>query len=150
MTSSVLGEFCILFSSTMWFRVRRRVVRRRRRTINPTQYLAHRERARELVTERLQHWNTIYGCTYHRVAIRNQVTRWGSCSSRGNLNFNYRILFLPQHLIDYIVVHELCHLIELNHSPAFWAQVARTVPDYASCVLELRTYTPRTLGKKEM
>lgn len=105
--------------------------RRRRRSSSVTQhYLTHKEAARALVHTKLQQYNQYYGFTYKRVAIRNQRRCWGSCSSLGNLNFSYKILFLPSELQDYIIVHELCHLGELNHSKQFWALVAETLPDY--------------------
>ncbi|NBS67881.1 M48 family peptidase [bacterium] len=73
-------------------------------------------------------------------AVPTGRTRWGSCSKRGNLNFNYRILFLPPHLADYLIVHELCHLKEFNHSPRFWALVAQGCPNYHACKKELRAW----------
>ncbi len=118
----------------MFFSVLRRRVRRKRRRRAPARSSAHyttyREHARALVTDRLSYWNQFFNLTYGRVAIRNQSTRWGSCSTKRNLNFNYRIAFLPVELADYIIVHELCHLIEFNHGPQFWAHVARAIPDY--------------------
>ena len=115
-----------------WF-LRRKIVRRtRRRTKADTRHYAeHKEKARELVHARLLHWNQFYNLSYKRVAIRDQRSRWGSCSTKQNLNFNYRILFLPEALVDYIVVHELCHLAEFNHSPVFWSHVEKTLPDYS-------------------
>jgi len=98
-----------------------------------------RERARALVLERLAHFNEHYRCTYHRVFIRNQRSRWGSCSSKGNLNFNYRIIFLPPEAQDYLVVHELVHLKEFNHSKKFWDLVAQTIPEYRKIASALRT-----------
>lgn len=103
-------------------------------------YLQYRERARELIARRLTHFNRYYGLTYGRIAIKNQKTQWGSCSSRGNLNFNYRIYFLPAHLADYVIVHELCHLRHFNHSTAFWNFVGESIKDYKEREAELRRY----------
>lgn len=93
-------------------------------------YLQHKEAARTLVLAKIEYFNTFYKFPINRVSIRDQRSRWGSCSKRGGLNFNYRLLFLEEKLVDYVVVHELCHLGELNHSPAFWALVSRLIPDY--------------------
>jgi len=102
-------------------------------------YQAKKEAARALATEITEQYNKIYGFHYKRIAIRNQKTRWGSCSSKSNLNFNFRIIFLPRHLAEYVVVHELCHLKEMNHSSRFWAQVAKTIPNHKDLRKELRT-----------
>lgn len=93
-------------------------------------YLQNKEAARALIQARLEHYNQHYQLTYHRVAIRDQRRRWGSCSSKGNLNFSYKLLFLPACLRDYVILHELCHLRELNHSAAFWNTMAEVMPDY--------------------
>lgn len=114
------------------------MARKPRMTAARRHYLAHKEAARELVHAKLQHWNQYYGYVYGRVSIKMVKTRWGSCSSNRNLNFNYKIMFLPEHLQDYIIVHELCHLEQMNHSPAFWALVAKTIPDYKKCVAQLK------------
>jgi len=83
-----------------------------------------------LISQRIQYYNQSYQCKINRVVIRNQRRRWGSCSALGNLQFNYRVIRLPLVLVDYIVVHELCHLRELNHSVRFWQLVGETVPDF--------------------
>jgi predicted metal-dependent hydrolase len=70
------------------------------------------------------------GVRYDRIAIKGQSTRWGSCSSKRNLNFNWRLMMAPPGAVDYVIIHELCHLKELNHSPRFWALVAQHCPDY--------------------
>ena len=117
------------------FRRKRRRVRRQ-----PTKhYLAHKEMARVFIHERLFSLNAHYDFAYKRVFIKNQKSCWGSCSEHGNLNFNYKLAFLPSHVADYVIVHELCHLAELNHSPRFWSLVAQTCPEYKKCRKELRT-----------
>lgn len=68
--------------------------------------------------------------TYGRITIRNQTGRWGSCSSTGNLNFNCLLMLAPTEVLDYVIVHELCHRKQMNHSPAFWQEVAKVLPDY--------------------
>ena len=89
-----------------------------------------RERTRILVTERARHFAPLVGVTYNQIAIRSQRTRWGSCSSKGNLNFNCLLALVPPEVLDYVVVHELCHRKELNHSDRFWTEVEKVLPDY--------------------
>lgn len=105
---------------------------------NREEYLRLKEYARDFVTRRLEKYSEIYGFEYKSVAIRDQKTRWGSCSSKGNLNFNYKIMLLPQRHADYIIVHELCHLKEFNHSERFWKLVAKTIPEYEKIVKQLK------------
>jgi len=100
-------------------------------------YLKHKEDARTLVHARVEHFNTIYKHSFKNISIRNQKTRWGSCSRKGNLNFNFRLLFLPENLRDYVIVHELCHLKELNHSPRFWGLVSHQFPNFKDMRKEL-------------
>lgn len=102
-------------------------------------YKKHRKLALELVENKVGVFVGSYNVQIGRVCIRNQKSRWGSCSSKGNLNFNYKLLFIPDHLVDYIIVHEICHLLEMNHSPSFWALVEQVVPDYKACRKELRS-----------
>ena len=104
-------------------------------------FLIHRQTAMELVRKRLEYFNNIYNFNFEKIKIRSQRTCWGSCSRRKNLNFNYRLAFLPEHVVDYVVVHELCHLGEFNHSSKFWDLVARTIPDYLNIRKELRRHS---------
>lgn len=112
--------------------------RRRRATTVTKHYLEHKEAARSLTLARLVHFNAHYQLQWNRVAIRNQRRCWGSCSSLGNLNFNYKILLLPPHLADYIIVHELCHLKHLHHGKDFWNLVAEQIPDYKERIREIK------------
>ena len=82
------------------------------------------------IPQRVRKYAAIIGVNVGRITIRNQKTRWGSCSSKGNLNFNCLLMLCPEEVRDYVVVHELCHRKELNHSPRFWNEVARVMPDY--------------------
>lgn len=103
-------------------------------------FIKHKEIARDFVKNRVEYFNSYYGFSLGRISIRDQVSRWGSCSSRNNLNFNYKIVLLPQHLADYIIVHELCHLKEMNHGKKFWDLVSEQIPDFRECILELSRY----------
>lgn len=105
---------------------------------NRLSYLKHKEAARMLVRARLEHFNRHYGFAWGRIAIKNHKSRWGSCSRKGNLNFSYRIVYLPPEVADYVIVHELCHLGQFNHSPAFWALVAKACPDHRALRARLR------------
>jgi hypothetical protein len=104
-------------------------------------YQARKGEALAIVTERLAYFNQTYGFVWTRITIKNQKTRWGSCSRRGHLNFNYCLAALAPELRDYIIVHELCHLREFNHSPRFWNLVARVLPDYKERRRRLRGRT---------
>ncbi|MBI5209059.1 MAG: M48 family metallopeptidase [Elusimicrobia bacterium] len=88
------------------------------------------DRFREVLGRRLAFWSDKIGVRYRRVFIRNQRTRWGSCSRQGNLNFNCRLLGAPPEVLDYVIIHELMHLVEMNHSKRFWSRVADWCPDY--------------------
>ena len=131
-----------------WFtivRKKRRVVRRRRVAGRATakskvEFKTLAPAARTLVHERLAHFNRRYGFIYGKVFIRNTRTRWGTCSTLGNLGFNYRIAKLPPELQDYIVVHELCHLAHMDHSADFWARVAEALPNWKQLRKELHKH----------
>lgn len=90
----------------------------------------YRKEARSYLEEITSFWAQCMNVSYKKIAIRDQSTRWGSCSSKGNLNFNWKLVLLPQTLADYVVVHELSHRIHMNHSRAFWNTVADVLPDY--------------------
>lgn len=99
-----------------------------------TGFIKYKKAAESLATERIKKFNAIYKVKFNKINIKNQKTKWGSCSKKGNLNFNYKIALLPPEFADYIIVHEMCHLKEFNHSQKFWNLVAQALPDY----LELR------------
>ena len=86
--------------------------------------------ARKIIPQRVAFYGPKVGVTYGRITIRSQRSRWGSCSGKGNLNFNCLLMLAPMEVLDYVVVHELCHRKEMNHSAGFWAEVARILPDY--------------------
>lgn len=129
----------------MLFRTRKRRVERRRQPLRSplvkAHYELHKEFARSTIHERVEYWNQHYSFAYNRIAIKNQRRCWGSCSAKQNLNFNYKLIFLPEALMDYVIVHELCHLAHLDHSPAFWARVAETLPEYREYRRHLRKMT---------
>jgi hypothetical protein len=114
-------------------RIRKSPLRRGRK-----RYIQYKEVARALVHAKLAYYNQFYNFKLNKVFIKNHRSRWGSCSSKGNLNFNYNIVFLPPETADYLVVHELCHLSAFNHSPKFWALIEHTVPNYKVLRKELR------------
>jgi predicted metal-dependent hydrolase len=101
-------------------------------------YLKNKEKARSLVTARIEHFNKLYNFKFKRISIRDQRSRWGSCSRQGGLNFNYRLIYLEPELIDYLVVHELCHLKEMNHGANFWQLVEKAIPNYKDLRYKLR------------
>jgi predicted metal-dependent hydrolase len=105
---------------------------------NHKHYLKHKEQARMAFHARLAHFNMHYGHKLRRVFIKNSKSRWGSCSSAGNLNFSYKLLFLPPEVLDYVVVHELCHLKQFNHGPKFWALVEEALPNHKALRRTLR------------
>lgn len=96
------------------------------------------EKAREVIARRTAHFAEVMGVGYGRITIREQKTRWGSCSSAGNLNFNWKLILLPPEVLDYVVVHELAHRREMNHSENFWKIVEQVLPDYKECRKMLR------------
>lgn len=100
-------------------------------------YLKNKNLALKFAEDRVAEFNKLYKFKFNKITVKNQKTRWGSCSRKGNLNYNYRLLLLPKHIADYIIVHELCHLKEFNHGNKFWSLVAKAVPDYLEIKKEL-------------
>ena len=90
----------------------------------------YRREARGLITESVEREAARLQLTFGAIAIRDQQTRWGSCSRRGTLSFNWRLAIVPRDVREYVVIHELCHLRELNHSKAFWQLIATALPDW--------------------
>jgi len=97
-------------------------------------------RASEDISRRVARLAPKVGVDFGRITIRSQRTRWGSCSAKGNLNFNCLLMLCPEEIRDYVVVHELCHRKELNHSPKFWAEVEKACPDYVRHRVWLREH----------
>ena len=113
-------------------------------TTSHSTYLKNKEEARKLVLEKLDFWKKFYKdnfniiFTWKKVSIKNTTTRWGSCSAKKNLNFSYRIISLSPSAQDYLIVHELCHLIQMNHSKNFWSLVEKGISEWKSCRKDLK------------
>ena len=101
-------------------------------------YLRYKEQTRVLVTNAIEKYNKFYQFEYNQIRIKNTKSRWGSCSEGKNLNFSYRLIYMPSYMAEYIVVHELCHLQEMNHSKNFWKLVEQTVLDYKKIEKQLK------------
>ena len=113
--------------------------KKQRLIIGSDGYDLYKNKALEMVTERLSDLNhKHYRFKFNNVTIKSQKTRWGSCSKKRNLNFNYKILFLDPKIRDYIMIHELCHLKEFNHSKRYWNLVSKALPNYQKIVNELK------------
>lgn len=105
------------------------------------------QQAKEELPKTVAHFAPLVGVDYGTITIRAQRTRWGSCSSRGNLNFNCLLMLAPENVREYVVVHELCHRKEMNHSPQFWAEVARVLPDFDTSRRWLRENGEELIGR---
>lgn len=105
------------------------------------------DKALQHIPKRVSYYAKQIGVTYGKITIRNQKTRWGSCSSKGNLNFNCLLMLTPPEVIDYVIVHELCHRKEMNYSGAFWAEVEKVLPDYKEQVKWLKENGGKIIGR---
>ena len=119
-----------------WIRKHRAKMEQRQKSMGPVERLTEEEinaladKALEVIPERVRYYAPLVGVSYGRITIRNQKTKWGSCSSKGNLNFNCLLMLMPMEVVDSIVVHELCHRKYMNHSKEFYDEVRRVYPDY--------------------
>lgn len=106
------------------------------------------DKALTIIPERAAYYAKLVGVDYGHITIRNQRTRWGSCSSKGNLNFNCLLMLMPEEVLDYVVVHELCHRKEMNHSKAFWSEVEKVLPNYKESVQWLKKEGSRIMQRQ--
>lgn len=104
-------------------------------------YLKYKGDAMTIIKNKVEYFVSKYGYLYNKINIKNQKTCWGSCSKKANLNFSYKILFLPENIRDYIIAHEICHLKELNHSKKFWKLVLDMFPEYQESRKQLKMYS---------
>lgn len=111
------------------------------KTVKPTpqEMKVIKQQAFEAIAPLAEHYTKLYQVQFARISIRDQSSVWGSCSRSGTLSFSWRLLKAPEHILRYVVVHEICHLREMNHSKKFWELVALSVPDYKYCRKWLRT-----------
>ena len=128
---------CFLSEKASWIRMQQGKMQERenmrqqaRIHLDAAQEKELRERAKSVLAQRTAYFARQVGVTYGRITVRDQKTRWGSCSQTGNLNFNFRLILAPSEVLDYVVVHELCHRRQMNHSAQFWQEVAQVLPDY--------------------
>ena len=128
---------CFLSEKASWIRMQQGKMQERenmrqqaRIHLDAAQEKELRERAKSVLAQRTAYFARQIGVTYGRITVRDQKTRWGSCSQTGNLNFNFRLILAPSEVLDYVVVHELCHRRQMNHSAQFWQEVAQVLPDY--------------------
>lgn len=128
---------CFLSEKASWIRMqqgrmqeREKMRQQARIHLDAAQEKELRERAKSVLAQRIAYFARQIGVTYGRITVRDQKTRWGSCSQTGNLNFNFRLILAPLEVLDYVVVHELCHRRQMNHSAQFWQEVAQVLPDY--------------------
>ena len=128
---------CFLSEKASWIRMQQGKMQEREKMrqqarihLDAAQEKELRERAKSVLAQRTAYFARQVGVTYGRITVRDQKTRWGSCSQTGNLNFNFRLILAPSEVLDYVVVHELCHRRQMNHSAQFWQEVAQVLPDY--------------------
>jgi predicted metal-dependent hydrolase len=116
------------------------------RNVKEAMKLWYRKKAKGYLEKKTLQWAMLMKVNFERISIRDQATRWGSCSGKGNINFNWRLVLLPEALADYVVVHELAHRLHMNHSRQFWSVVAQVLPDYLERRKELKYWGEKLDG----
>lgn len=140
-TEEEAAHFAIQHRSWIGRQYQKAIEEAKARPIYSAEEIHHyKEVFRPVLQHRAAYYAKQMGVSYARIFIRDQKTRWGSCSSQGNLNFNWRLALLPETLQDYVIVHELAHRLEMNHSARFWTQVENILPDYRERRASLRKY----------
>ena len=133
-TSASIRKFVSLHSA--WIETRMRKLHDARNTLGNAEKLTEQElqeltqQAKKIIPAKAAHYASVIGVSYGRISIRHQHSRWGSCSSKGNLNFNSLLMLAPEEVLDSVIVHELCHRKHMDHSPAFYAEVLKAYPEY--------------------
>lgn len=145
LSAHALQDFVTREQSWIWQKVdqmQARIKHRETTGATPVEQLSREELAKikEKIVSQVKYYSKIMGVTFGRITIRNQKTRWGSCSSKGNLNFNYQLYYLPEELLNYVVIHELAHRRYMNHSSEFWTEVGKYCPDYKTRRKALQEY----------
>lgn len=142
MASDVIRRF--VWEHREW--LRRKVTESQCVSVNerydPEEKVRLREQAREILQMKTDYFARLMGVQYNRIFIKEQKTVWGSCSTKGNLNFNWKLILAGPDQLEYVVVHELAHLKEMNHSPAFWREVEKVLPDYRERRKKLKEFRP--------
>jgi len=123
----------LLLKKSAWIKKRQAQALKRQELRSQIDVKACRQKAQELIPERVAHYSNLTGINYLRVKINSAKKRWGSCSKAGNLNFSWRLVLVPLEVLDYVVVHELSHIIHRNHSKRFWALLAKLYPSCKAC-----------------
>lgn len=140
--STIIKDF--IFEKRRWIHEKldffHRINKNAIRHFSEDHYSENRNKALALTIARVKYYQERYKFTYNQINIKNQKTRWGSCSKKGNLNFNYKIIFLPAEITDYVIVHEICHLLEFNHSRKFWRLIEKMYPDYTDAKKSLQEF----------